>query len=124
MERRAFEIKVGDHELSLALGKCAVALFRQQQEVSYVAVDLEDDRILRIFNNPDLAFDMGGYRLVESSGELYRPTSRRDWGNGYEQTFREAFGWNPSIVERETPSDWEIEAWVELNTQDLDEGVK
>lgn len=119
--RQAFEIKVGDKDLSLTLGMCAVALFRTNQEVSYIAVDLEDDQTLRIFNNADVAFDMAGYTLVERDGELYRPTARRDWGNGSAQTFREVHGWNPAVIEREEPNEREIEMFVEINSSDLDE---
>lgn len=117
---RPFEITVGNRELSLTLGMCAVALFRANQEVSYIAIELEDDQMLRIFNNADVAFDMAGYTLVERDGELYRPTARRDWGNGFAQTFREAHSWNPITVEKEEPSEFEMQMWLDINTSDLD----
>jgi hypothetical protein len=122
---KPFEIHVGDRDLSLTLGMCAVALFRKKQEVSYIAVDTEDEgesATLRIFNNPDIAFDMAGYTLAEREGELYRPTARRDWGNGFAQTFREVHGWNPAVIEREEPNEAEIDMWVDINMQDLDGG--
>lgn len=124
MERRAFEVKVGDYDLALELGNCACVLFRSQQEVDYLAIDVEDDQTLRIFNNVDFVRWLAGYSIAERDGNIYRPTTRNsDLGNA---TFREFIAtdggepWGPAVIEREAPNDREVEMWVEINASDLD----
>lgn len=120
---KPFEFHIGDKDFALELGMCAVALFRKQQEVAYIAVDLEqegEEVTMRIFNNPEIAHWLAGYELVEKDGNYYRVVKRMPY-EGISQTFREVHGWNPAIIEREEPNEREIDMWVDVNTKDLDE---
>lgn len=118
----SFEITVGGRDVSLEIGRCAVALFRTQQEVQYLAVDLDDEQTLRIFNNSEFAEWVAGYRLEEHNGVLDRPTVYTEY-HGQDRTFREITGWSPVTIEKETPSDTEIEMWLDINASDIDEGL-
>lgn len=115
-----FEITVGGKEVLLQYGKWAVALFRRQQEVDYIAVDLDDDGgTLRIFNNPDIARWFAGYEISEKDGRIARTPMFRD-----NQLFRNLVGYNPAVIERETPNESEIEMWTEINAADMETGLK
>jgi len=62
-ERKIFECRVAGRDLELRLGNCAIVLFRTQQEVDYLAVELDDDdegTTLRVFNNPEMVRWMAG----------------------------------------------------------------
>lgn len=117
----SFEINVGDREISLQIGRCAVALFRKQQEVSYIAVDLDDDSTLRIFNNLGFAQWLS-YKIEEENGVINRIPVVAEF-NGEDKTFREVTGWSPAIVEREEPSEHEIQMWLDINARDLSSGL-
>lgn len=117
-----FEITVAGREISLEIGRCAVALFRAQQEVSYIAVDLDDEQTLRIFNNLEFARWLAGYQIVEDNGVIGRPAVLAEF-NGEDKTFREITGWNPAVVEREHPSEHEIEMWTDVNMRDMEGGL-
>lgn len=124
MERQTFEIKVNGKPVLLELGKCAVALFRTKQEVDYVAIDTVDEdgepALIRLFNNVDFARWVAGYAIEEVEGVLERTPVFNDEDD---LTFRETVGWNPSVIEKDEPFDWEEEMWVELNTRDLEKGL-
>lgn len=128
--RNAFEIKVGEHELILTLGNCACVLFRRSQEIDYLAVDVEDDQTIRVFNNPEIVRWIAGYQLKEKDGNWYRTLTRREVEPGVKVSFREfisqggAEAWSPAIVEREEPSDREIEMFMEVNSEDFDSGLQ
>jgi hypothetical protein len=119
---RNFEIKVGERSVDLQIGRCAVVLFRQQQEVSYIAIEMEDDNYMRIFNNRPFAEWLAGYKLIRHEESFARPTARLPY-DGIDQTFREVAGWNAVTIEKEQPSDWELDLWTEVNTEDLDKGL-
>lgn len=117
----SFEITVGGREVSLQVGRCAVALFRRQQEVSYIAVDQEDETTLRIFNNLEFAQWLS-YKIVEENGAISRLPVVAEF-NGEDKTFREVTGWSPAVVEREEPSEHEIEMWADVNARDMEKGL-
>lgn len=118
-----FEIKVGERTLQLELGKCAVCLFRKKQEVDYIALqDPEDEEEqIRIFNNQEFARWVGGYTLQLVDGEIERPTMWMEFDDEEHHTFREINGWNPVVIEREEPSEKEIEMWLDVQIRGIDE---
>ena len=127
-EKGTFEITVADRPYTLEVGKCAVAPFREKQEVDYFAIFIEEEgeepTIFRVFNNQEFARWIGGYAIeLDEDGDLARPTMYMEDDNGMECTFREVVGWNAPVVEKDEPSPWEEDMWVEVNMRDLDEGV-
>lgn len=117
---KTFECRVGGYDLSLFIGNCAVALFRSQSEVDYIAVDMPDDpdSTLRVFNNAPLARWMAGYELRHTKHGLIRqPVVEIE---GKEAVFRELTGWNPAVVEKEAPSEHELEMFLDVNAENLD----
>jgi len=125
IEKKTFEVTVAGRDLSLFIGNCAIALFRTQQEVDYIAVDIEEDgeeQTLRVFNNPELARWMAGYSITYNKHGLLRlPVN--DLEHHTDHSFRELMGWNPAVIEREQPNDKELEMWTEVNTTDLEDGL-
>lgn len=117
-ERKIFECRVAGHELELMLGNCAVTLFRSTPEVDYLAVDLEDDLILRVFNNPGFVRWLAGYRIAKAGDNYDRPQVL-----SFEHSpdsFRELTNWNPPVIEKEEPSDEEMEMFLDVNLTGLD----
>lgn len=115
MERRPFEIQVDGKNYLLELGNCAVVLFRYKQEVDYLAISQGEDT-LRAFENPEICRWMAGYKLVEEEGYFMRPTTVMDG-----MTFREEYGWNPSVVEKESPTEKEEEWFLDTVSRDIDQ---
>lgn len=120
IERKPFEMNVRGEQHSLTLGMCAVVMFRINQAVDYLAVDLteegeEDKTTLRIFNNEDMVRWMAGYAIIHREDGVHRQTIMM---NG--ETFREQHGWNPVVIEKETPSDTEEEMWLDVQARDVD----
>lgn len=115
MIEKPFEIKVAGRELSLGVGRCACVLFRTQQEVDYLAVDISDEeqRTLRVFNNVELVRWMAGLALQED-GTPYQVTAD-------DRLFRDEYGWSPAVVIKNRPSEDELDWYVDVNTVDLDE---
>lgn len=116
-ELKPFEIKIGERELKLCLGKCAVVLFREQQEVDYLAIDTSDEgdeerTTLRVFNNVQLVRYMAGVAL-QPDGTPYMVTAD-------EQLFRDEYGWNPPVIIKNSPNDEEMEWFLDVNTRDID----
>lgn len=120
-ERKTFEVTIGSYDLSLRLGNCACVLFRRQQEVDYLAIDLEDDeeQTLRVFNNPDMVRWMAGFRIIEKEGNVFRQAVLNH-ENSPNESFRERTGWNPFIIEKEEPNEGELEMFLDVNAADLD----
>lgn len=116
-ERKPFQFEVGDETYIAELGKCACVLFRNLGEVDYFALDIDDDNVLRVFNSVDIVRWIAGYRLEQRDGNFYRVPTRAGEDRS---TFREQHGWNPSVIEKEEPSERELDMWIELNTADLD----
>jgi len=112
MERKPFEIRVAGHELVLELGRCVCVLFRQQQEVDYLAVQLEEERTLRIFNNVELVRWMAGIALT-ADGTPYQVTAD-------DELFRDEYGWSPPVIIKGSPNDDEMEWFLDVNTRDID----
>ena len=118
-ERKIFECSVGGRDLELFLGNCAITLFRSTPEVDYLAVELEDDLVLRVFNNPEFVRWMAGYRIAKAGDNYDRPQvlNFRDSPD----SFRELTGWNPAVVEKEEPSELEMEMFLDVNLTGLDD---
>lgn len=117
--QKPFEITVNETTYQLMAGKCAVALFYEKQEVDYLAVDIsqagdEESSTLRIFNNPMLVRWMAGLSI--SPEGFQNITLEVD---GEDKRFRELYGWNPAVVIKNQPSEWEEEMWLDVNTRDL-----
>lgn len=110
-----FEVEINEKTYQL-LGNCAIFLYRQKTECSYIRV--EDDPPAMGFNNVPLCFFMAGYVLkVDETGDIMRPTVVDNDGD----TFRDTYHWSPMIVELEKPND-EIEAaFAETNAEEIDE---
>lgn len=119
---RPFEIKVGDRQLYLELGKCAVALFRKTPEVDYLAIqDPEDEgAVIRIFNNQDFVRWTAGYMIEPSEDGLHRRTVYMAGDDDVYKTFREINGWNPMVMEQEEPSEEIIDLWLDVQMSSLD----
>jgi len=119
-ERKVFECRVAGHDLTLRLGNCAVVLFRTNQEVDYLAIDLEneDEQTLRVFNNPSFVRWMAGYRLTKTGDNYDRPQVLNFEGSP--DSFRELTGWNPPVIEKEEPNEAEMEMFLDVNTGNLD----
>jgi hypothetical protein len=121
-ELKKFEFRVGGRSVELEVGKCAVALFRDKREVDYISVDLGEENALRIFNNVEFTRWVGGYAIgLDENGHIDRSTVLMEQEDGSNVTFRELTGWNPSVIEKEAPFDWEEEMWLEVNLRDLAE---
>lgn len=115
-EALPFEIEVDGRRYILSLGNCAVVLFRQQQEVDYLTIDRGVEDPMQAFNNPDMCHYIAGYQITEEDGELHRLTTLYE-----DATFRTRYGWNPPTVEKERPSDKEMEDYLEIATRDLED---
>jgi hypothetical protein len=113
---KPFEVTIGGRDLSLEAGKCACVLFRRQQEVDYLAVDIsteeEPDVTLRVFNNVPFVRWLAGIAL-EADGTPYMVTAD-------EKLFRDEYGWNPAVIIKEQPNEDELEYFLDVNTRDLD----
>jgi hypothetical protein len=117
MEAKPFEIRVGGRELKLELGKCACVLFREQQEIDYLAIDTsepedEDRTTLRIFNNVQMVRWMAGLALTED-GTPYQVAADN-------KLFRDEYGWNPPVILKNAPNNDELEWWLDVQTRDLE----
>ena len=115
---KTFDVNVGGHELSLAPWNCAAYIFRSCVEVNYLWVGREESGHLKVFNNPKLVQYMAGYeiqhtpngmirRSVDSFGELNDP-------------FRDLSGWNPTVVEKDKPTEAEMNDYIEVNAGTID----
>lgn len=114
-ERRPFEIRVAGRELCLELGKCACVLFRESQDVDYLAIDISEegeDRTLRVFNNVEMVRWLAGLAL-QPDGTPYQVTMNGD-------LFRDEYGWNPATVIKQHPTEDELEWYLDVNTRDID----
>lgn len=111
-ELKPFEIKVAGYELSLQLGHCVCVLFRTQQEVDYLAVQMEEERTLRIFNNVELVRWMAGLALHQD-GTPYQVAAD-------DRLFYDEYGWNPATIIKIAPSEDELELWLDVNARDID----
>lgn len=119
---RTFECSVAGRELALVIGNCACVLFRTQQEVDYLAVDIIEDneeQTLRVFNNTSLIRWMAGYRLKRHEGNMMRPLVLNF--KDVPSSFRELTGWNPAVIEREMPSESELEMFLDVNAGRIDQ---
>jgi hypothetical protein len=113
-EPRDFEIKVGSRELSLNAQNCVAVMFRKHCEVDYLSVNVvedEENRILRIFNNARLVRWMAGICITESGYEL---TTADD------EAFADEYGFNPTIIIKQEPSDAEKEYFLDVNMRNID----
>jgi hypothetical protein len=114
-----FEIQIDGQDYPLELGKCAVVLFRRMSQVDYIMLDHDGDTV-RGFNNPDMAHWLAGYRLrVDEDGDIVRDTILLN-----DQTFRARFGFNPLTIEKEEPSETELEGFMDVATRDLDDDLR
>lgn len=118
-ERKIFECSIAGRELELFLGNCAVAMFRSMPEVDYLAVDIEDDLVLRIFNNPEFVHWMAGYRIARAGDNYDRPQVLNFKDSP--DSFRELTGWNPPVIEKEEPTDNEMEWFLDVNAGNIDQ---
>lgn len=117
---KAFEIKVSGRSYLLKLGNCAVCLFRQNPEASYLAVDLnqqepEETGTMRIFNNIDLCEWMAGLAIRESGGNYFYDCVVKD-----DKTFNEEYGWLPATVIKQAPNLREQEWYLDVAIDGLD----
>lgn len=115
--QRPFEVTVGEYQLSLTLGRCACVMFRNQQEVDYLAVNAsapgdEEESALRIFNNIKLVRWMAGFAFHEDGIGLTTAEG---------QTFHEQYGWWPAVIIKDEPSETELEWFLDVNAGNIDE---
>lgn len=117
LERKPFEFKVGDRELSVKMGEIACVMFRHQQEVDYLAVNTtqegdEESTVLRIFNNTKLVRWLAGFAFNDDGVGLTTADGR---------TFHDDFGWNPPAIIKENPNESELEWFLDVNAGKIDE---
>lgn len=130
-ERKIFECRVAGRDLELEYGNCVAVLFRNYVEVDYLAVHTTEnaldeetqmispeDVIIRIFNNPSLVRWMAGYRLAWAGDNLDRPQVLNFQDTP--DSFRELTGWNPPVIEKEEPTDEEMEWFLDVNAGNID----
>lgn len=116
-EIRSFEIKVAERDIELILGNCVVVLFRQQQELDYLAIELEEEEsTLRIFNNAPFARWMGGLAIRQDIDGSYVYDSVTMNG----ESFHELTGWNPPVIIKQSPTEQEMEMWLDINAGGID----
>lgn len=120
-----FEILVSGKPYLLELGRCAIALFRSKQEVDYISLDLSEDdneSVMRIFDNQQFVRWVAGYEIqTNEDGELIRETTyMEEEESGERKTFREVTGWNPPVIEKDKPYEWEEDMWIEVQTRNIE----
>jgi hypothetical protein len=123
MERKPFEFKVGGREITTELGNIACVLFRTQQEVQHFHVLTDEDEQLEIYNNPETTEWLAGYRITQKKGRLQRVPTFMPYeiaGEVKKRSFREIFGWNPVVIEKEEPSAEELESFLDINAGRID----
>jgi hypothetical protein len=116
---KPFEIRLPSQTYVLRVGNCAVNLFRQQAELDFIShytKDGEETIRTRIFNNQPLAHWLVGCEVRLDEGNIYR-VNKRIQG----VSFREQYGWNPMLVEREQPNEEELDAWFGVQEQLIDQ---
>lgn len=117
LEQKPFEFRVGEHELSVKLGEIACVMFRQQQEVDYLAINTtqegdEESSVLRIFNNVKLVRWLAGFAFHEDGIGLTTAEGR---------TFHDDFGWWPATVIKWRPNESELEWFLDVNAGNIDQ---
>lgn len=124
---KPFEIEVNGETYYMELGRCAIALMRKKQQVDYIALEVpspeaEEEDIVRLFNCVEYVRWFAGYAICyDENGILERRTTfMEDTETGELKTFREVTGWNPTVVEKEEPFDWEEDRWLKVNTRDVE----
>lgn len=116
---KTFDVKVGGHEFSLAPWNCVAYMFRQCVEVTYLNVTTDEgEQHAKIFNNPKLVQYMAGYRIEHTPNGIVRRSV--DTFESLRDPFRDLSGWNPSIVEKEKPSEEEMNDYIEVNAETID----
>jgi len=134
-ELRSFECSVGGRDLSLTPENCIAMLFRTCVEVDYLAIQTTEmvvdehtqeispeDVILRVFNNPEMVRWMAGYRIAEAGDNYDRPQVLNF--SGSPDSFKELTGWNPITVEKNEPSESEMEMFLDVNVGNIDQEWK
>jgi len=116
--QKPFEVNIKGREYLLALGNCAVVMYREAEKshLDYLVIDEGEDDPTREFNCIDMVHWLAGYIIrKEEDGELMRYTTLYEGS-----TFRTAYGWNPPVIEKDAPADWEEEMYLEFTTNSLD----
>lgn len=120
---KPFEIQVGGQSVALSLGNCAVVLFRRQQEVDYICVNIEveedgkaEDAVLRIFRNEDVARYMAGMSIREVLPGRFM----YDCVEFNHDTFHEEYGWSPPVIIKNAPNEDEQQWFADVEVAALD----
>lgn len=123
-KEKPFPIETNGYKLSLRAGTVMSVLFRHNCEVDYLAIDLdeypetpEQNAVLRIFNNEDLARWMAGISLRETFRGHFKPDLPEMSG----KTFRETYGWNSGVIIREAPTETEKQWFTEAMVGSMDD---
>lgn len=87
-----------------------VCMFRKQPEIDYFKIE-EEDQKLYVFNNPELARNIGGFTLSASVEMAYITNME----------FRREYGFNAITVIEDSAREYELELYIDANTTDTEE---
>lgn len=95
--------------MALNIGNCAVALFRKRPEMDYLAVQMDEENWIFMFDKHPLIYYMGGVALGR---EAQHQLHMMEKFNGF-KTFYEKFGWSPDVVVEDYPSKDEVDVYMD-----------
>lgn len=111
--RKEFTVTLEGNKTPLHIGNCAIGLFRQRPEMDYLAIKDDDEAWTLVFDKHPLLYWMGDIAIGRDARHQLHLVERN------QGKFADRYGWNPSTIVDDYPSDWEIDAYIAYEASGL-----